>query len=318
MRLFTLLLALWCSIVYGQTNHQSDSICLQILTARLDSVGVDIDSLLVRLEDRMIDGKYFKNHSPQNYIDALRQIQEDENIGFGQWAISRTDEEVLNNLNIKFGVLESGVLQVAKTDTNSYIFKRDHIYNEIVAFKDINVGNITGCILKYWVAEDFNSNLYRLTFFKLLLGIYNPSEGLRIHLPDYSDSVRDQKNEHTIVFEIKIDSDDIIYANGNEIKLSKVTDALKIFLSHSIVVDSDDGMEEEPTSLIISFKNQRGTTVEQYVKVYNEIIRAYNEVRNELALDTFGASFKQLDSQQQNEIRKQVPMRISEAEPIDD
>jgi len=46
---------------------------------------------------------------------------------------------------------------------------------------------------------------------------------------------------------------------------------------------------------------------------YNEIIAAYNVVRNEASIKAFNISYKQLDLEQQKQIREQFPMRLSEA-----
>ena len=69
---------------------------------------------------------------------------------------------------------------------------------------------------------------------------------------------------------------------------------------------------------IVSLKNQRGTSIKKYVAVYNEVTRAYNEVRDEVSKTKFNSSFEDLESTQQKEVRKLVPMRISEAEPVAD
>jgi ABC-type arginine transport system ATPase subunit len=67
---------------------------------------------------------------------------------------------------------------------------------------------------------------------------------------------------------------------------------------------------------IISLKNDRGTGYETYVSVYNELIRAYNEVRDEAAEKKFGKPFSKLTKKQKDDIKDAYPMKISEAEPV--
>ncbi|MFT7592403.1 MAG: hypothetical protein ACI9UJ_002340 [bacterium] len=66
-------------------------------------------------------------------------------------------------------------------------------------------------------------------------------------------------------------------------------------------------------------KNDRGTSVQRYVEVYNELIRAYSEARDEYALNKYGRSYTDLPKKgdQAKEVQKKFPMKISEAEPVE-
>ena len=66
---------------------------------------------------------------------------------------------------------------------------------------------------------------------------------------------------------------------------------------------------------VISLQNDRGTSYEMYIKVQNELTRAFNEIRDELSRAHFGRVFADLEKTQQDAIAKAVPMKISEAEP---
>lgn len=67
---------------------------------------------------------------------------------------------------------------------------------------------------------------------------------------------------------------------------------------------------------VISLQNDRGTSYGIYIEVQNELVAAYNEIRNEAAFEYFGKrSFEDLTENQQEAIKKIYPQRISEAEP---
>jgi biopolymer transport protein ExbD len=69
---------------------------------------------------------------------------------------------------------------------------------------------------------------------------------------------------------------------------------------------------------IISLKNDRGTSYEMYIQVQNELAAAFNEMRNELAMEKFGLRYERLNNPDwTNAINQAVPMAISEAEPED-
>jgi hypothetical protein len=75
---------------------------------------------------------------------------------------------------------------------------------------------------------------------------------------------------------------------------------------------------------IVSLQNDRGTSYEMYIKVQNELVGAYNDVREEYAQKKFGKTIKQLEEgadrsklmkEQLEAIKDVYPQRISEAEP---
>lgn len=79
---------------------------------------------------------------------------------------------------------------------------------------------------------------------------------------------------------------------------------------------------------VISLQNDNGTSYKLYIQVQNELEAAYNELRDELALEKFGVTYKALEERAdpygENEakaqdmvkaIRQVYPQRISEAEP---
>ena len=71
------------------------------------------------------------------------------------------------------------------------------------------------------------------------------------------------------------------------------------------------------TAGVISLQNDRSTTYSAYLKVQNELIAAYNEVRDDLSRQRFGKIYDKLNDEQQKAIQAAVPQRISEAEPVE-
>ena len=66
---------------------------------------------------------------------------------------------------------------------------------------------------------------------------------------------------------------------------------------------------------VISLQTTRDTNYETYIMVQNELTRAFNEVRNEVAMSKFQREFSELNEEEKRVITKAVPMAISEAEP---
>ena len=68
---------------------------------------------------------------------------------------------------------------------------------------------------------------------------------------------------------------------------------------------------------IISVQTDRSTSYEVYFQIQNELMAAYNELRDEFAREKFGRYYRHLDpeSDEALAVRGVYPLKISEAEP---
>lgn len=72
---------------------------------------------------------------------------------------------------------------------------------------------------------------------------------------------------------------------------------------------------DSPQDAIVSIKTQEQTPYSDYIEVLDEVKMGYKEVRNGVARNKFGQPFDQLNDQQKQQIKKQIPLKISIAEP---
>ena len=66
---------------------------------------------------------------------------------------------------------------------------------------------------------------------------------------------------------------------------------------------------------VVSLQTTRDTGYQAYIQVQNELTRAFNEVRDDVAEKKFGSKFADLNEEQRGVITKAIPLKISEAEP---
>lgn len=66
---------------------------------------------------------------------------------------------------------------------------------------------------------------------------------------------------------------------------------------------------------VISVQTDRGTAYDVYFIVQNELVAAYNELRDEASKKYFHVPFEALDNERKAAIRQYYPQNISEAEP---
>ena len=168
---------------------------------------------------------------------------------------------------------------------------------------------------------------FLLLIFYLVATTMSVESGIMRTLPPMADESIEQDNikvnKRNLMY-VSVNSFDQLLLNLKEpITLDQIVGEAKEFILNSN--DSEDLPEfvEEEIDLIgkikvskgvISLQNQRETTYEMYVMVQNELTRAFNELREDASVKYFANSFKNLSEEQQEAIRKAVPMRISEAD----
>ncbi|MBC6993190.1 biopolymer transporter ExbD [Neolewinella lacunae] len=72
-----------------------------------------------------------------------------------------------------------------------------------------------------------------------------------------------------------------------------------------------------PQQAVVSLTHDRSTSYSTYLAVYDALKAGYQEMWNEVASRRFGATYHQLTQAQQFSVRQEIPMIISEAEPVD-
>ncbi len=128
------------------------------------------------------------------------------------------------------------------------------------------------------------------------------------------------------VFIVKVNGQDKLLVEGEPLELSELKDRAKEFIANpenkeDLPVKSMKFIEELGREVevcdkdVISLQNADNTTYEMYMKVQNELIRAYNELRDEFSKAEWGKKFDDLNSDQQKAVKKVYKLGISEAEP---
>lgn len=168
---------------------------------------------------------------------------------------------------------------------------------------------------------------FLLLIFFLVATTMDVDSGLSRKLPPIPESGAEQDNKQIKernVFVVLINSTDQILVEGIPMDVHKLRENAKEFIVNP--TNKDNLPEKRPTEIdyfgevmvskgIISLQNDRGTSYGMYIKVQNELIAAYNEVRDNVAMQKFGKHFSDLPEDKQDAIKKYYPQIISEAEP---
>ncbi|MBE6208756.1 MAG: biopolymer transporter ExbD [Rikenellaceae bacterium] len=172
---------------------------------------------------------------------------------------------------------------------------------------------------------------FMLLIFFLVATSMNTDTGIPRVLPAMPDE--NQKTEDMDVRErnlllVFINTYDQIMVGGKPMDITQVKDKAKEFIlnpandeklpeSEDTEFDLPDGTKwVYPVSKgVISLQNDRGTSYSAYLQVQNELMRAFNEVRNEVARAKFQVDFAELPEDVRNIVQKAIPLKISESEP---
>ena len=145
-------------------------------------------------------------------------------------------------------------------------------------------------------------------------------------MPNPNDKLKDQEVNRRNIIVVRINSRDNVLA-GNKVitNPSELREEIKRFIKNpyneaSLPEKKDttiDGKKFQISKGVVSLQNDRGTSYEKYIEVQNELVGAFNELRDEESMAKFGKKFIELDEAQQEIIKEVIPQMISEAEPKD-
>ena len=170
---------------------------------------------------------------------------------------------------------------------------------------------------------------FLLLIFFLVTTSMDVNQGLARRLP--APIPPDQKVEDTDInkrnlFVVKINWENRLLVQGQELDVRQLRAKAKEF----IVNANDDAnmpklFEEDfgqpfgtlkyTKEHVISVQNDAETQYQAYLEVQNELVAAYNELREECAQKYFHKPYTELDEEWQKKIQKIYPQKISEAEP---
>ncbi|MCQ2346617.1 MAG: biopolymer transporter ExbD [Paludibacteraceae bacterium] len=170
---------------------------------------------------------------------------------------------------------------------------------------------------------------FLLLIFFLVTTSMDVNQGLARRLP--APVPPDQKIEDTDINKrnlmvVKINSANQLMVQGQEISVKQLRTKAKEFILNEEdnaylpkLVEEDFGAPfgtiKYTKDHVISVQNDVDTRYQAYLDVQNELVAAYNEVRDECARKYFHMAYTELDEDNQKRIQKIYPQKISEAEP---
>lgn len=143
---------------------------------------------------------------------------------------------------------------------------------------------------------------FELLIFFLVATTFDVDTGIGLVLPPAAETTEQVKVKQSDIAKLLVNAAGEVLLDGELITVQQIREMIK------------NKIKQNP-KLIVSIKTDRETSYSRYIEVLDELKLAYNDLREEYSLRQFGKSFKDLTKEQQEEVKKEVPIRISIAEP---
>ncbi len=205
------------------------------------------------------------------------------------------------------------VLPDGKVENNGKIYTKEQIKDIVPAHKagepQITVQIIAAENVPVGVIDDVKMELRKLESLKIRYIREDSQDGVTRYMPPMplGGTVRVQ--------------DPAAGANREDVFVIRINSADKIFFGNKPCQDDEEMvkmaksfLKEHGRKTKFSLATDRATSYGAYTHMQELLMRVYNEVRNEKALEVYGKPLSELTVEDRNQINYQVPFGISEIE----
>lgn len=155
---------------------------------------------------------------------------------------------------------------------------------------------------------------FLLLIFFLVVTTIDVDTGIGLVLPPIPDDIEPPPVRERNLMNILVNAQGMVLINEQPSAIAEVKQRVKDFVDNNGV---DPDLSESPDDAIVSIKTDRRTPYNVYIDMLDEVMGAYEDLRNMASQDRFGVPYRSLEdnSPQKDEIREMYPKRISIAEP---
>ena len=147
---------------------------------------------------------------------------------------------------------------------------------------------------------------FLLLIFFLVTTTIETDTGINRKLPPMEDSEEDVIIKQKNIFTVLINGKDQLLVEDELMELKDLRKAAVEFLDNGGGTGDDacsyckgkksPSSSDNPDKAIISLKNERETTYSRYISVQNELVAAYNQLRDRRAQELYGISFVEMQA----------------------
>ncbi len=181
---------------------------------------------------------------------------------------------------------------------------------------------------------------FLLLIFFLVTTTIETDSGISRRLPPIDDNQDIPDIRKKNIFIVLVNKDDQLLVNDDPAELKDLRQEAIEFLDNGGGIGEeacdycqgakDPSSSDNPDKAVISLQNDRLTSYKMYIAVQNELVAAYNDLRDREALRLYGKSYREMEKnkadpnwggdkekldQQLSVLKAMYPQKLSEAEP---
>ena len=144
---------------------------------------------------------------------------------------------------------------------------------------------------------------FLLLIFFLVTTTIETDSGINRKLPPMEDSDEDVIIKQKNIFTVLLNGKDQLLVEDNIMELKDLREAAREFLDNGgdgscnyCQGKKDPSSSDNPDKAIISLKNERETSYKTYIAVQNDLVAAYNELRDVRAEAEYGMPFTEMEA----------------------
>ena len=144
---------------------------------------------------------------------------------------------------------------------------------------------------------------FLLLIFFLVTTTIETDSGINRKLPPMEESDEEVVIKQRNIFTVLLNGKDQLLVEDELMELEDLREAAVKFLDNGgdgscnyCKGEGDKSSSDNPDKAIISLKNERETTYKTYIAVQNELVAAYNELRNIRAQELYGKPFAEMQA----------------------
>ncbi|MFH4968489.1 biopolymer transporter ExbD [Gaetbulibacter sp. M240] len=149
---------------------------------------------------------------------------------------------------------------------------------------------------------------FLLLIFFLVTTTIETDSGINRKLPPMEENEEDVVIKQKNIFTVLLNGKDQLLVEDELMELKDLREAAKEFLDNGGIPNGQEGYcdycngkrdpssSDNPDKAIISLANNRETSYKMYIAVQNELVAAYNELRDRRAEELYGKTFLQMEA----------------------
>lgn len=164
---------------------------------------------------------------------------------------------------------------------------------------------------------------FLLLIFFLVTAVIPKDKGInrKLPVPCSPGAICDTKINQRNILEIRVNGQNELFVENKRITIDKLKLVAKEFLDNNGDKSCNycaglhlESASDNPKAAVISLKHDKLTTYEFYIRVQDELTKAYSELRSSYANSAFNTLEHKLTTEELKEVREAYPFQLSEVE----